>query len=109
MRFDMTTALAAATLTVGLALPAAANDRRVEVINNTGYTIVEFYGSNTGTSNWEEDILGVDVLAPGESVVINFDDSSGYCMFDVKAVFEDGEEVVRDGLDVCITESFTLE
>lgn len=87
--------------------PAFAQDRRVEIINKSGYTITNFYGSNTGSDSWEEDILGKDMLPPGESVVINFDDSSGYCMFDFRAVFEDGDEVVDEKIDVCKIGSFT--
>lgn len=108
MRLGAVRTMATAMILSLMALPAAAKDRRVEIVNETGYTIMEFYGSNTGSENWEEDILGADVLPPGKSVVINFDDASGYCMFDVKAVFEDGDEVVEAGLDVCTTESFTF-
>ena len=91
------------------ALPATALDRRVEIINNTGFTIVEFYGSNTGSDSWEEDILGTDVLPSGSSVVINFDDASGYCKFDFRAVFEDGDVLERAGVNVCETATFTYE
>jgi hypothetical protein len=31
------------------ALPAAAADLKVEIINKTGYAITEFYGSNSAT------------------------------------------------------------
>ncbi|MFV2038229.1 MAG: hypothetical protein ACC646_11635, partial [Paracoccaceae bacterium] len=66
-------------------------DRRVVIANDIGFTIVEFYGSNNGTDSWEEDILGADVLPPNSTVRIDFDDGTGYCMFDFKAVFDDGE------------------
>ncbi|MCU0802881.1 MAG: hypothetical protein MUD11_14155 [Rhodobacteraceae bacterium] len=89
------------------ALPAAALDRRVTIINNTGYTIVNFFGSNTGTSSWEEDILGNDVLPSGNSVVINFDDASGYCMFDFLAIFDDGEQLIKERVNVCEISTFT--
>ena len=98
-----------AALTLATALPAAALDRRVRIINNTGFTIVEFYGSNTGSDTWEEDILGSDVLPSGSSVVINFDDATGYCMFDFRAVFDDGDVLERGGVNVCETETFTYE
>jgi hypothetical protein len=104
IRLALATALAIAT-----ALPAAALDRRVRIINNTGFTIVEFYGSNTGSDTWEEDILGSDVLPSGSSVVINFDDATGYCMFDFRAVFDDGDVLERGGVNVCETETFTYE
>ncbi|TKA94960.1 hypothetical protein FAZ78_19440 [Cereibacter changlensis] len=89
--------------------PAAAADRRVQIVNETGFTMVEFYGSNKGSQSWEEDILGQDVLEDGQSVVINFDDESGYCKFDFRAVFEDGDEVVEAGVNVCEIGSFTFE
>ena len=76
-------------------------DRHVTIVNNTGATITRFYGSNAGTSSWQEDILGADVLAPGAQVSINFDDGTGYCTFDFKAVFADGSSTVQTGVDVC--------
>ncbi|MDP2063004.1 MAG: hypothetical protein Q8J98_07850 [Phaeovulum sp.] len=97
----------AASLVASIALPAAALDRRVRIINNTKFTIVEFYGSHTGTTSWQEDILGRDVLRPGNSVNINFDDGTGYCVFDFKAVFNDGDVLEKYGVNVCEISSYT--
>ncbi len=83
-------------------------DRHVTIINNTGSTITRFYGSNAGSNSWEEDILGADVLAPGQRVSINFDDGSGYCTFDFKAQFADGSSSVENGVDVCTTGAVTF-
>lgn len=83
-------------------------NRNVQIVNNTGFTITHFYGSNAGANSWEEDILGVDVLASGSSVNINFDDGTGYCSFDFKAVFSDGDEVIRSNVDVCTIGTFTF-
>jgi uncharacterized protein (DUF2147 family) len=105
--FHFRKAAIATVLSLVTALPAAALDRRVTVINNTGYTIVNFFGSNTGTSSWEEDILGNDVLPSGSSVVINFDDGTGYCMFDFLAIFDDGEQLIREGVNICEISTFT--
>jgi hypothetical protein len=85
---------------------ADAADRRVRIINETSYDMVRFYGSNVGTDDWEEDILGRDILRSGRSVVVNFDDGSGYCMFDFKAVFDDGDEVIAERKNVCELGSF---
>ena len=85
---------------------SAQEDRRVRIINETSHTITHFYGSNVGTDQWEEDILGKEVLPPGKSVMINFDDGTGYCKFDFKAEFDDGDEVVKHGIDVCEISSF---
>lgn len=83
-------------------------DRSVTVINATGYTITQFYGSNTGRSSWEEDILGSQVLPSGSAVDINFNDGSGACLFDFKAVFADGSSVVESNVDVCRVSSVTV-
>jgi hypothetical protein len=97
----------AAVMGAMLASPTLALDRKVTIINNTGFTMTNFYGSNTGSKSWEEDILGQDVLPSGSQVDINFNDQSGYCMFDFKAVFEDGDELVREKVNVCETGTFT--
>ena len=101
------TALAFAAVVGSIASPGWALNRHVTIVNNTGFTMVKFYGSNTGSDNWEEDILGNDVLPSGSSVDINFDDASGYCKFDFKAVFEDGDELVRQNVNVCEVGTFT--
>lgn len=83
-------------------------DRHVTIINNTNVSMREFYGSNAGAETWEEDILGADVLPAGSSVKINFDDGSGYCTFDFKAVFSDGTSLVDKNVDVCTTSTVTF-
>src|SRR6476469_664237 len=72
------------------AAPANAQDRHVQIINETQGAIVQFFASNVDRPNWEEDILGEAVLPVGQSVNINIDDGSGACVYDFKAVFEDG-------------------
>ena len=80
-------------------------DRRVRIINATGVTMTHFYASNSGENDWQEDILGQDVLASGQSVRINIDDGSGACVYDFKARFADGDELERYRINVCqITE-----
>ncbi len=91
------------------ALPAAAADRKVEIINKTGYAITEFYGSNNGTENWEEDILGADVLPHNKSLTIDFDDGTGHCIFDFLVKFEDGDTLKEEDVDVCAIGEFTFE
>ena len=80
-------------------------DRRVVIINATGVTMTHFYASNSGRNDWEEDILGQDELPAGARVRINIDDGLGACLYDFKARFADGDELVRYRINVCqITE-----
>ncbi len=108
LRSRLVSAAAMVVLALFVSGAASAQDRRVKVINETAFTVVEFYGSNAGSESWEEDVLGEDVLAPGQSVIVNFDDGSGYCKFDFLAKFEDGDQVEKRGIDVCKTGVFRL-
>ncbi|MVO15049.1 hypothetical protein [Parasedimentitalea huanghaiensis] len=101
------TVLTAFAISATTVIPAAALDRRVRIVNQTGYVLVEFYGSNKGSRSWEEDILGPDVLGSGQSVMINFDDGTGYCKFDFKAVFDDGDELIRKNVNICEIGTYT--
>ncbi len=87
---------------------AQALDRRVTVVNRTGVAIREFYASSVGQNDWQEDILGDDMLATGGSVSVNIDDGTGYCLYDLKAVFADEDEVVKYRVNVCEVSSVTF-
>lgn len=109
MRIQFAAALTLATAAFALTNSAAmALERKVQINNNTSYTIVEFYASNTGTTDWQEDILGSDVLPSGSTVSINIDDGSGYCKFDFLAVFDDGDQLVSSDNNVCELDEFNF-
>ena len=95
---------AAFVFSIGLAHAA---DRRVEIVNNTGMTLTHFYASNSGTASWEEDILGRDTLADGDTVQININDGTGACKFDFKAVFDNGQSLEKANINVCEISTYT--
>lgn len=76
-------------------------NRRVRIHNTTGWTMLRFFASNTSRDTWENDILGDDVLANNASIVMNIDDGTGACMFDFKAEFTNGQELIRNNVNVC--------
>jgi hypothetical protein len=87
---------------------ALALDRHVIIVNNTSFTINEFYASSVGQNSWQEDILGSDTLGPGAKVRINIDDGTGYCKYDLRAVFNDGTEAVKQRVNICEVGTFTF-
>lgn len=91
------TALAFATF--GFA--ANATDYHVRIHNDTGYTLYKFYSTNSGSKRWGSDVLGSSTLPNGSSMRLNFDNNEGYCLFDFRAVFEDGSELQRGNVNVC--------
>ena len=106
----LSTALLLTTLVFALLTPdiAAAQDRRVRIINASNVTVNSFFASNTKRTSWEEDILGNSVLAPGQSVMVNINDGTGACMFDFRAVLANGRKVESHGMNVCQISSWTV-
>ena len=56
------------------------------LVNQTGVTISQLFISSTSVNDWEEDVLGVDVLPDGESVDITFSRHEDARLFDIKVV-----------------------
>lgn len=77
--------------------------------NSTGLTIQEVYVSPDESDDWEEDVLGRDVLKNGESVEIEFARSEKSCDWDLKIKDADGNEVEWDSLDLCVAVTIELE
>lgn len=92
--------LAAAVL-AGTAGEAAAYDRRVRIVNDSRHEIVGFFATIVGISDWRDSLLGEDVIPAGASIVLNFDDGSGYCRYRFRVVFEDGVALERESVNVC--------
>ena len=78
---------------------ASQNKQDFELHNETGQEIKEVYVSPTGVDEWEEDILGTDTLATGESVDISFTRRQED-MWDMKVVFRSGKSSVWTKLNL---------
>ncbi|PZO59963.1 MAG: hypothetical protein DCF15_02665 [Phormidesmis priestleyi] len=60
-----------------------------------------FYASPSDIDSWEDDILGDSVLYSGDSIRINIADDRQNCLYDFRAVFEDGSESTRYEVNIC--------
>lgn len=83
-------------------------DRRMVIVNESGRVIREFYATNTGVEKWGRDLLGDQMIPPGERYVFNFDDGTGYCMFDFRAVLDNGRPIERYRVNVCEYVAWTV-
>jgi hypothetical protein len=97
----LTTALSGKTAT-------AQEDRRVVIVNRASSAIYNFYASNVDTEDWEEDILGRETIPPGKARVVNIDDGTGHCYYDLKAVLRDGRVAIKRRFNVCTKSSWTV-
>lgn len=104
MKIRTTIAAVLAALTV----TAQAADRTLVIINDTSYTMYNFYASNVNRTSWEEDILGERVVSSGRRVRVDLDDGTGACYFDLKAVFSGNREVIKNNVNVCETSSWRI-
>ena len=100
MKISLSRSLLAAVIAVVAAGPALA-DRRVRIHNDTGMTLYRFYSTNAGATKWGRDTMGSSTLASGSFMTMNFDNAKGYCVFDFRAIFEDGTELTRANVNVC--------
>ena len=79
----------------------AAPRREARVENGSDRTIREFYASARAPAAWGPDRLGVDVLPPGAGFTLRLRGQA--CLWDLRAVYEDGAEEVKQGADLCAT------
>ena len=91
---------------------ARADQRDFTLINGSAsVTIMHVYVSASDLNDWGEDVLGQDVLLPGESVTIlfsGFDGEEGTCLYDIRVVGQGGEEGVLYQIDLCSTDTVTF-
>lgn len=101
-----------AALPAFLALAFSANSLAQDLVftlkNHSSYAVMEFYASPHDVDDWEEDILGEDVLPSRSEIEITIADARTQCAYDLRFVFEDGDVVERGGVDLCRTGSYTL-
>lgn len=100
------------SLALALAVPAvsaAQGKQDFTLINNTGYTINEVYVSPTSANDWEEDVLGRDTLDNRQKVDIHFTRADKTCKWDLKVVYDDGEEAEWEAFDLCTVSSIAIK
>ena len=93
-------ALSFALILAGVPM-AQAEDLVFTLSNNTSVVLMELYVSPSDSDNWEEDVLGNDVVMPSESGDVIIADGLSTCMYDILGVFEDGDEVEDYEIDLC--------
>lgn len=107
---------AALMLTVVLGIAAVsphqtfADSRDFTLYNNSSYvTIVHVYVSPSYVDNWENDVLGRDVLFPGDSADIQFTARDGNaCFYDIRLDGDDGTHTYDNNVNLCVTDSVTF-
>jgi len=76
--------------------------------NETGVEIHELYVSPHSSNDWEDDVLGRDTLADGESVKITFEDREKHEKWDLKVVDGKKNSIEWESLDLTKISEVTL-
>lgn len=106
--------LAVAMLAVSLAFAspnASADPRDFTLINGSdSFVITHLYVQPSGPDDdWGDDILGQDVLGPGESAFIFFTRfTADNCFYDIKVIADTGAEGELLNVDLCSTDTVTF-
>lgn len=74
-------------------------NRNVRVHNQTGWAMTQLQVSSGG--GWSPGLLGPAGLAPGASTVVRMDDGVSGCRYALRAQFENGQSLQRDGVNAC--------
>ncbi len=98
----------AAALLIALPAGAFAEDLKFTLTNNSSRAIENFYTSPANTADWQEDVLGEDTISPGQSDEVTIADGSTQCVYDMRFVMEDKQEMVESGIDLCKLAEYTL-
>ena len=109
MRTLFFAALAAAAFAV--TAPATADDAKQDftLVNKTGYELKELYVSPSKADDWQDDILGQDVLEDGKAVNIHFSPKAKTCKWDLKVVYtDDDSSAVWQNIDLCSVDKITI-
>src|SRR6516164_7825285 len=88
--------------------PAHSGGPYVILTNDTRHPIVEIYVSDDGAAHWGEDLLGSEFLLPSRSVVFDVNDRNGNCRVDVKAVLDNGSDLIKRGVNACLIDGHAI-
>jgi hypothetical protein len=105
----LATVAAAAALMVLTPTLASAAPQDFELTNATGYDLKNLYISPTTTNDWQDDVLGEDVLANGQAVKIHFPGGRGEtCEWDLKVTYSDDSSHEWTNVNLCTISAVTI-
>ena len=103
MRLTAALCFAATLGLTAFALPRPDGEGTITVTNDSDITLDEVYSSTCDDDEWGDDLMGVELLEPGEAVDITVDAGC----WDLRAVAEDDQDV--DAYSITVEDGDELE
>lgn len=97
----------AVMLIMAMTSMAFAGAQDFQLINSTGHEIHVVNVSPSSSSDWQNDILGSQILGNGQYCNVQFA-SSGHQYWDLQATFNDGSSLVWNNIDLLSVSTVTL-
>src|SRR5580658_3661725 len=91
--------------------PASAQDAKQDfkLVNKTGYELKALYVAPSKSDDWQDDVLGQDVLGDGQAVNVHFSPKTKACIYDLKVTYSDDDSsAVWEKIDLCTVEKITI-
>lgn len=107
----ITMCAAVVTAATVLLAPALAQEAKQDftLVNKTGYVISEVYVSPSKADDWQEDVMGQDVLDDDSSVDISFHRGDKTCHWDLKVVYKvDNTSAEWHDFNLCTVSKITI-
>ncbi len=100
--------LASGVLLASMATGVFADPRDFDIVNNSSVVLTNIYIAPSSSDNWEEDTMGEDVLNPGDTVHMTFDGTGSECLYDIKAVGQQGQVGYLYKVNLCSVDTVTF-
>lgn len=83
-----------------LVWPVFAGTQDFTLVNQTGVDVYGLFISESANQDWEEDVLGQDILLDGGRVNISFSGRNA-CLWDVMVTDSVGDSLEWSGINLC--------
>lgn len=88
---------------------ALADKADFEIINKSGEDVAAIYITASYEGSWGDSLLDEGGMPSGYGFDVEFNDPSDeVCLYDIRTVFADGEEVEDYGVNVCYHDYYAL-
>jgi hypothetical protein len=91
--------LAAAVALLGA---CGGGDSSLTIRNSSSFAIIEINLSSVDDADWGPDLLGAEILEPGDVLELSEIDCGDY---DIRIIDEDGDECVLSAVELCFNDA----